>query len=46
MLLTVFDKTNFTAFFRCKIWDWNVNKNDLNFSKQYFKKIRLRKKYK
>ena len=35
MLLSVFEEINFTAFFRWKIWDQKVNKNDLNFNKQY-----------
>ena len=38
MLLAVFEEINFTAFFCKKIWDWKVDKNDLNFNKQYIKK--------
>ena len=38
LLLAVFDKINFAAFFRQKILDRKVDKNDLNFSKQYAKK--------
>ena len=38
MLLAVFKEINFIAFFRQKIWDWKVDKNDLSFNKQYFKK--------
>ena len=43
MLLAVFDEINFTTFFREKIWDRKVNKNDLNFSKQYVKKTHFKK---
>ena len=38
MLLALFKEINFTAFFRQKIWDWKVDKNDLNFNKQYVQK--------
>ena len=38
MLWAVFEEINFTAFFCQKIWDRKVNKNDLNFNKQYVKK--------
>ena len=38
MLLAVFEEINFTPFFRKKIWDQKVDKNDLNFNKQYVQK--------
>ena len=38
MLLAVFKKITFTAFFRWKILDRKVDKNDLIFDKQYVKK--------
>ena len=38
MLLAVFDKINFTAFFCLLIWNRAVNENDLNFTKQYVKR--------
>ena len=38
MLLAVFIKITFTAFFRQKILDRKVDKNDLIFNKQYVKK--------
>ena len=44
MLLAVFEEINFTAFFHWKIWDRKVDKNDLNFNKQYVKK-QFEKKY-
>ena len=43
MLLALFKEINFTAFFRYKIWDWKVDKNDLNFNKQYVKKTHFEK---
>ena len=44
MLLAVFEEINFTAFFHWKIWDRKVDKNDLNFNKQYVKKKHISKK--
>ena len=38
MLLAVFEEINFTTFFRWKIWDRKVDKNNLNFNKQNVKK--------
>ena len=38
MLLAVFAERNFTAFLRYKKWDRKVDKNDLNFNKQFVKK--------
>ena len=43
ILLAVFEEVNFTAFFRWKIWVRKVDKNDLNFNKQYVKKHILKK---
>ena len=49
MLLAVFDGINFTTFFHLKICDLKVDKNALNFSKQYgnkkrdFKKLQIKK---
>ena len=45
MLLAVFEEINFTAFFRWKIWDRKVDKNDLNFNKQYVKENKKKMKY-
>ena len=39
MLLALFKEINFIA----KVWDWKVDKNDLNFNKQYVKKHILKK---
>ena len=44
MLLAVFKEINFTALFCQKIKDRKVDKNDLNFNKQYVKK-QFEKKY-
>ena len=44
MLLAVFKEINFTAFFHQKIWDFKVDKNDLNFNKQCQKKKKKKKK--
>ena len=38
MLLAVFKEINFTTLFCQKIRDRKVDKNDLNFNKQYVKK--------
>ena len=38
MLLAVFEEINFAAFFLLENWNWKVDKNDLNFNKQYVKK--------
>ena len=43
MLLAVFEERNFTAFLRYKKWDRKVDKNDLNFNKQYVKKKNKKK---
>ena len=43
MLLAVFAERNFTAFLRYKKWDRKVDKNDLNFNKQYVKKKNKKK---
>ena len=47
MLLAVFEEINFTAFFSLENMgsDKNVDKNDLNFNKQYVKKKHILKKY-
>ena len=46
MLLAVFKEINFIAFFRQKIWDRKVDKNDLSFNKQYIKKTFKKKQIK
>ena len=38
MLLAAFEEINFTAFFSLEKWDWKVDKNDLNFNRQYIYK--------
>ena len=38
MMFVVFKEMHFTAFICQKIWDWKVDKNELNFNKRYVKK--------
>ena len=38
MVLDIFKEIKFIAFFCWKIQDWKVDKNELNFNKQYVKK--------
>ena len=41
--MVVFDEINFTPFFRQKMWNRKVNKDDLNFKKPKKKELNFKK---